>query len=520
MDALQREALDALCAGVEEADSRSLAQIRARLEQADCADVLKSDGFRRIEARQEALDLEALERVTAGAETMNEKELKALSVTLEAGNWNQKHVGVYRHKVALCLEAAQYREAAGALEELNDMERREVLALRERILAMGLAPRFTAAPLAQIDERLYRQDMLRLMALNNDFDRLDFDGIDELRAQVLRGDYCQRARDCYLRRLLDREEARIIENTDARAQLVRQLIGQHKMRMADFDFAADSEDYRERLRAYWGGSGMEQPRDVPVFLLDNASDFAFTGSRFYYKTGRELAFEPIENIERLQVMRQHMSLLLQIVRKDNSYLLTNARLGRSGAERTLDFLNECLRRWNEPGMSGAPSASPIRTRRFEAAEFAAPVEPRLPNAADALEIFRRRLEADKLREGNLIREGEDGWEQRSRRLLQSFGLPETTRLIWFCASSLLGTVREGLALGPAALYQKEGKQPVRIIPLEEIAGFSANGRQISVTTVRGQSCRLELPAGMLSPVEDYVKAVQLAAYLRSGEAPA
>ena len=519
MDALQAGELAELCADVPQADADTLARIREDLERVDCAEVLKTDHFHFIEARQEQLDVEALERVTAGAEEMSEKELRALAVTLEAGNWNQKYVTAYRHRIELCREAAILRELNAELAELDDMERREVLELRERILSRDLPLRFTAAPLTRIDEKLYRMDMLRLIALNNDFDRLGYEELDELRAQAGRGDWCERARNEYLSRLLDREKALVVENTDARAQLVRQLIGQHKLRMSDFDIASASPAYQERLAAFWGGSGMEQARDIPVFLLDNASDFAFTGTRFYYKTGRDLAFLPLDNIERFQTMKQHMSLVLQVVGKDSSYRLTGARVGRSGAERVLAFLNECLRRWNEPGIAGAASASPIRTRRFEPAEFAAPVEELLPDQKMALEIFRGRCIREKLREGSLIREGEEGWEQRAARLLQNFGLPESTPLIWFNTTTLLGAVREGVALGPRAIYQKENKQPTQTIPLEEITELSRSGKQVTVSTVRNQSFRIDLPLSMLAPVQDYIKAIQLCAFLRERVKP-
>lgn len=520
IDALMNEALDGICAGVEEADAQTLAQIRQSVDRTDCAEVLKTECYRRIEARQDQLDLENLERITAGAETMTEKELRAVAVTLEANNWNPKYVTAFRHRIALCRETVVFRELEDELVELNDMERRELLTLREQIAGKELAPRFTAAPLAQIDEKLFRMDMLRLLALNNDFDLLDYDGLDSLRAQVGRGDFSERARATYLGRLREREEALTVENTDARAQLARQLIGQYKLRMADFVFAAQSEAYQKRLDAYWGGSGMEQPRDIPVFLFDNGSDYAFTGERFYYKVGKELAFLPIKDIERFQTMKQHMSLNLQVVRKDNTYLLTTAKISRSGSERTLDFLNECVRRWNDPELVGARSASPIRTRRFDTTEYAAPVEPRLPDPALALELFRRRYDGEHLREGTLFHAGDAGWEQKAARLLAGFGLPETTPLVWFDTSGLLGSIREGVAVGPRAIYWKDGKQSVQVIPLEEIFAMERSGKQLAITTLHGQSFRPELSAVMFPLVEDYVRAIQLGIYLRSREANA
>ncbi|MBO4418456.1 MAG: hypothetical protein J5789_01315 [Oscillospiraceae bacterium] len=517
IDALMDENLSALCEGVEEADAQTLTKIRQSVDRADCADVLKSDYYRRIEARQEQLDVENLERVTAGVETMSEKELRTVAVTLEANNWNPKFVTAYRHKVALRREIVVFRELEQELADLNDMERREVLSLRERIAGKELAPRFTAGPLEQIDERLYRMDMLRLMALNNDFDMLDFEGLDNLRAQVGRGDYTPRARAEYLGRLREREEALVVENTDARAQLARQLIGQHKLRMADFTFAGRTELYRGKLEAFWGGSGMEQPRDIPVFLFDNGSDYAFTGERFYYKAGKELAFLPIADLQRFQTMRQHMSLLLQVVRKDNTYLLTEAKISRSGSERTVDFLNDCLRRWNEPELIGARSASPIRTRRFEATDYTEPVESCLPDVAMALTLFRRRYDGERLREGNLFRPGDETWGAKAARLLAGLGLPETTPLIWYDATVLLGSFREGVAVGPRAIYWKDSKLPLQTVPLEDIYSMDRNGKRMTITTLRGQSFQVEMPAVMIPLVEDYVRTIQLGKCLRSRE---
>ena len=145
------------------------------------------------------------------------------------------------------------------------------------------------------------------------------------------------------------------------------------------------------------------------------------------------------------------------------------------------------------------------------------MEIRLPDAALALEIFRRRYEEGRLREGNLFRAGEEGWEQRTAKLLEFFGLPETTPLIWFDTSGLLGSVREGVAVGPKAIYWKDSKQPMQSVPLAEIYGMESSGRQMSITDLQGQSYRLELPAAMFPLVEDYVRAIQLGNYLRSRE---
>ena len=515
MDQIHVQQLETLCAKVEEADSRTLARIRTEVERRDCAEVLKTECYRRIEQRQDALDLEDLERITRGAETMSEKELRALAVTLEANNWSPKYVTAYRHRISLLREVALVRELQNQMEELNLMERREVLTVLERAQGLNLPARLLAGPLAQARERLFRLDMLRLLALNNDFDLLNFEDIDNLRAQVARTDVCEAARRTYLGRLLERENNLILENTSARADLTRQLMGQHKMRQGDFALSTSTPDFQDQVARLWGGTGLEQPRDLPVFIFYNASTYAFSGQRFWYKTGRDLAFLPLAEIDHFQVMKQRLTLNLQIVRKDNTYLLTEARISRGGAQRTLDFLNDCVRRWEEAGLAETYPVTPIRTRRFEASDYAAPVEPVIPTPEMALELFKTQYAEAKLREGNLIREGEESWENRTRRLRQNFGLSERTPLIWYESASILGTVKEGLALGPGGLYQKEGKQPTLAIPLEEIYAVKAAGsKRATVFNLQNQSWTLPISDSMVPLIGDYVRTIQLGDLLR------
>jgi hypothetical protein len=205
---------------------------------------------------------------------------------------------------------------------------------------------------------------------------------------------------------------------------------------------------------------------------------------------------------------------LQIVRKDNTYLLTEAKLSRMGLERTLDFLNDCLRRWFDPGMAQGLSANPIRTRRFETGEFSDPVEPGVPNADTALEGLKAAFAAGKLREGNLVREGEESWNQRTRKLLLNFELPENTPLVWYCSASILGSVREGVALGPKAIYVKENRLPTKTIPLLEIHTLQRGGsKRVDLSTVQNQSYGLEISGDLAPVLADYVRTIQLGALL-------
>ena len=512
----QKQKLRELCAGVETAQSRELEEISERLAAEPCAEVLKTEFFTRIHERKNALDLEALDRVVEGAEQKSLKELQALSVTLQANNWNPEFVTAYRHRVELLKDAATFREVQQMLVNLNDMERRELIGLKEQLVQTALAPRFISTALTQIDQRLYRMDMLRLVAMNNDFDRLDYDGLDALRGQVMHSDVSALARKTYLKRLMERENAIVIETAAARGYLARQLADKHRLRIADFTFAAPSREYEARVAAFWSGSGKEDARDYPAFLLTSSNEFAMTGTRFYYKTDKGVEFLLLQDIQRFQYLKQKFSLNLQIVRADNTYLLTEARIGRSGADHTLDFLNECLLRWNEPGVETTRSAVPLMTERFELSQFTRPVEPVLPTPETAQTVLREQLIGKKLGEG-LVPEGKEG-RQKLGRMLQALELPERTPIVWYSLNSLLGSVKDGVALGPKALYCRQSKQATRVIPLDTIYQIRRTGsRQVTVTTLRNNSVSLNISGDLAEPLQDYVSAIQLGAFLHEAE---
>lgn len=509
MDALHIRAMEDACAGLEEADRDALAGMRAFVDGYDCADVLKSDLYRRIELRKDELDRQELEALTEGAELKTAEELEHLERILSEGDWNPKLINRFRYRVSLCRESAIAAQLKEELADLDSMDRRSVLALRDSISERGLPERIRAVPMKRLDERIYRLDTLRLLTMENDFDSLGFDGIDGLRTRVSREDVCDRSKVEYLEKLTQREHARIYENAASHSALAQQVAAQFKLRLADFDFSVNAENYDGKLKKFWGGTGLEQPRDIPVFLLDNASTLAFSGQRFWYKTNRGLAFLPLEEIERFQSMKQMLSVTLQIVRKDSTYLLTDAKLFRANSNAVLEFLNECLRRWPEQSLPDHISMHQIRTPGFDAEKLTQPIPAGELTENGVLEILRARCAAEKLKDGNVAGSDPEAWQAKTRKFLQAAGLPETTKIAWFDTSGILGSIKEAIAVGPAGIYLFNGKQSARVIGMDEIYSLARSGKRAVLTTLQNQTENLDLPLDMVAPLSDYIRGIQL-----------
>lgn len=507
--------LDEICSGVDAADETRLAELRKAVCSVDCIPEIRSEYLARIDRRADALALKALDELTCGVETMDAAALKSLQRTLEKGEFNKKFVNRYIAKVREYREAAVYRGLMADAETANTLDRPAVLSLMARLEGRQVPTRILRFPLERVAERLYRLDMLALIHLENNFDSLGFADLDALRAKVERSDYCDRAKKEYLERLDRREHALVYESTASRAAMVQQLIDKWHLRQVDFDISIYTQDYDARLQRFWGGSGKEQPRDIPVFLLSSAVTLGMSGSRFWYTAGRGVTFVPLAEIDNFRLNRQMLSVSLMIQKVDGSFLPTPAKLFRNNAEQVALFLNECLRCWSSPmalpentasRVGGAPAFDP------EIYKQTAPI--RLPEQKDLSLQLREDYAKARLKEGTFTREDP---EERGKllRLLQGFELSPATRVVWYKAPISIVSVREGIALGPSGIYIKAAKQPTRFIPMEAI--FSVEAQADRTVVVRGtddSSALLDISPIMAPLVDNYCKGIQLVSLLR------
>ena len=509
IDELHTKALEEACEGLEEADRETMDRMRAAVEARDCAEVLKTDFYRRLELRKDALEQAELEELTVGAELKSAQELEALEEQLLEGTWNPKFLNTYLQKVSLCREAAEYHELLQQTEDLDSMPRDKVVKLQQEIQERDLPQRLTGEVLKRIDERIYRLDILKLVTVEGDFDALGFDQIDGLRTRVSREEICERARSEYLEKLNQREHALIYENTATHAALVQQVIAQFKLRLVDFDISVTDPKYDAKLKQFWGGSGMEQPRDIPVFLHANVSTLGFSGQRFWYRNGRDLAFLPLAEIKSFQYMKQHLSLNLQIIRQDDTYLLTDAKLFRNNANQVISFLNECLRRWNELSLAESYPGGVIRTAGFDVEALTAATRTEPLTEDKVLNILRRSFAAAKGKAGTVSVPDQEVWLGKTRKLLQAMNLPEKTKIAWFDTSGILGSVKEAVAVGPAGVYLLASKQPLQTVPMGDIFSLAKAGKRVVLTTLSNQTLNLDVPPEMAPLLNDYIRGIQL-----------
>lgn len=518
INALHTQALAGICADVETADRETLAGIREAVAARPCAEALKTEFLRRIEARGDELDEQELAALTADLDSRTPKELADLLEALQKGSFNPKFLCKYLLKTTIAREAAFFRQIPAELSELDHMDRSQVLALGQSLAAREQPRRITVQGEKRVAERLYRIDLQTLTDRENNFDALDFEQLDLLREAMERMELNPRARAEYLDRLDCRERNLILENTTTLSGLVEQAAAQQKLKLSDLTLPTAPE-YPARLEKFWGGTGLEQPRDIPVFLLDNAADLGFSRQRFWYKAGRDLAFLPIAEIERFQCMKQVFTVNLQVVRKDNTYLLTEAKLHRAGSEKVLSFLNECLRRWQDPALTESFPRRLIHTPGFDPAEVNA-LTPDLPlNPRVALDLLRADYTARKRKEGVLFTGNPEEWSAKVMKLTLSFELPQQPELVWYCANGLLGSLKEGVAVGPKGLYARQSRQPALTVPVERIWNLEKTGAKRAVLTeTDGATHELELPGDMAPLLLDYFRCIQLAEYLNRSEA--
>ena len=518
IDALHIRALTEICTDVEQAERETLTAVRSAVDARDCAETLKAEFYRRIEARKDELDDRELAELTADLDSKTPKELADLLETLQTGEFNPKFRSKYLLQTTLAREAAFFRQIPVELADLDYMDRGQVVALQNALTARNQPRRITVQGEKRIAERLYRLDLQNLTDRDNCFDELGFEQLDIIRGAMARMELSDRARSEYEARLDQREQNLVLENTSTQAGLVDQASAQNKIRRSRLVLPT-SPNYAARLEKFWGGTGLEQPRDIPVFLLENLSTLGFSGQRFWYKSGKDLAFLAIADIDHFQCMKQFLTVKLQVVRKDSTYLLTEARLRRIGSDKVIDYLNECLRRWQDPALAESFPPKLIHTPGFDPAAING-VTVDLPlNEHVALELLRADYAARKRKDGNLFTGNPEEWTAKVMKLTLGFELPQQPELVWYCSNGLLGSLKEGVAVGPKGLWARIGKQPALAVPVERIWNLEKTGaKRVLLTETDGSTRELELPGDMAPLLLDYVRCIQLAAYLNRGEA--
>ena len=143
IDELHVQAMETACTGLEQADAGLLAEMRAFVDGRDCADVLKSSFYARLEQRQDELDEAELTALTSDAGQKTPEELDEILRTLDEGSWNPRLLPRFRQRVALCREAAVARSLAAEAADLDSMDRDAATALRQRVVERGLPARLT-----------------------------------------------------------------------------------------------------------------------------------------------------------------------------------------------------------------------------------------------------------------------------------------------------------------------------------------------------------------------------------------
>ena len=88
-------------------------------------------------------------------------------------------------------------------------------------------------------------------------------------------------------------------------------------------------------------------------------------------------------------------------------------------------------------------------------------------------------------------------------------------LVWFTTSGLMGSMKEGIGVGPRGLVIRSGKQPAQRIPTDQIWTLTrSGGKKILLTCTGGQSQTLDLPGDMAPMLQNYFRTLQLAEYLQ------
>lgn len=172
LESLHLKNLENACANIGRVDRNGLDDIKKIIDQEELRSELKNSFYDSVAKRSEQLDYEELCTMTNGLEYKSLDELEQIYDKIKNGTFNEKFVKEFLVKTRVAKECAQNNKVKKLVANISEMGKEEVISVKENISKLGYRDYLIEPSMEAISERLYQLDMLELLTINNNFDKL------------------------------------------------------------------------------------------------------------------------------------------------------------------------------------------------------------------------------------------------------------------------------------------------------------------------------------------------------------
>ena len=473
--------MEEYCQNVSLLNRAELKNVKDKVEKEDCSFEAKKKFNEIINKRTEQLDYEDLVNITEDLQNKTITQLEELQTELTHGEFNKKFIKQFLLKVRMVLEKGQKNQLMLLTKNLGEMNKEQVIDLEKEIDNLGYFDVISDLAMKQIEERKYVLDMYELMNIENEFNGLSLEDIEDLKMIVKQRNVCHRSIKTYFRKLDERRKVasyQLISKYACCAKEVSEDVGLTEQDLAIATFSDEYEQYFEEVTE-------KNYSDIPVFFIPNYADIIVTKEEMYCKTNTGTQTFNISNIKQVDVEKKLWVENLKIVLSNGRTFILSGGLLKRNIQMLARFFNEYLKKINDDMYLSRFEIYDKHIENLDESQFDRVYYPVQINELYLFENFleKLRLYLKDEQTYSIKCALETNWKELQSRIINKFEITTEDSICMYYDKSLFSSAKEGFALGKEHFYIKNNSQSLISIPFIEIYQMSKNDNEIVIETI-------------------------------------
>lgn len=510
--------LEKYCENVIQANKEELKKIREKVEEESCSSKLKTKYYELIEKQKSKLDYNDFYTWTSNLKEQSLEEVESLYKKLQTDEYEIGIICKFEPQIRVAIEQKQKENAESLVKNLAFLNREQVLEVETKVNQLLYPERITCGVKDKIQEKKYLLDILELIELENDFDRLSLNDIQNLRRLIAQKNICKKSRDIYLQQLGKREMIIAYQFVSRSASYIRQMLVQYGLTELNIKLALFSSDYTKYLRKHYQNGGIQDFSNIPVLFFPDCAFLTITRTELYYKAGSEYKRISLMDVRSCAVEKRLFSQVIVITFSDGNRLIISEGIDKKNARVVADFLNCVIYNVNREEVLSNYQPYMEHLESFREEDFQLGSTTGNMRYEHIENIFNKKFQMlqEKEKFSSIKYEQMDGWSLIEPKIIQKFGILNESKIIWYYGKGYFNTAKEGVVIGREHFYIKEGEQNLNAIAYNDIVCLKYKEKQIILLTrsnhkyiVRFDEYKQDIAGEIVELINEYIEGIQL-----------
>lgn len=527
IDFLHRKNLEEFCGNINGMDRIMLLSAKEKVDAEPCKADIKVKFYDLIAQREEILDYNDLKLLTSDIELKNLEEVNCIYDEIKSGSYNKKYIKEFEMKARLCLEKKQYELIENITSNILNSGRDDIEQVYNQIKSLGYEGHITSSAYEKIKDKQFELDMLELMKINNEFDSLTKEDIENVFDLSEQCNVSKESKKFYQEKLKERVIYISLENISQQATMYQQLNAKYDINFSNMKIATISPDYFTYLNEFKELFNVDDVYEMPIFILSGSPYIAMTNNRCYFKVETGTTSYALNEIHSFSTVKKFLFEVMAINLRNGNVITLPGVINKKVLARFIEMLNEFI-----ANISNFELLNQYNRVKFSVSNF---TEEHIIDKGKYYGIdeeYAGDLLGDKFincstatnKYASIYWKGKEKWETIEKKALSNLEISNETNLVWCYDNTIFGSVKEGMAVGTKNMYIKNPGKTLFTVPLLQIYEITVVDGNLKIDTIDNLSviaeytiAENEIMNNIASYLNEYIKTIQFISKLNHSE---